>query len=266
VTGLRSTARRVVRRARHRRQQRRMAGPRLIAAFAEVHPHARFVEVGSNDGEQHDHLRPYILGRNWTGVMVEPVPYVFERLQHNYAAVADRVRLANVAVADHDGEVTFFHLVAPPDDLTGQGLPDWYDGIGSLSRENLLRHADTIADVEDRLVETRVPCLTLDSLLARNELDAIDLLLIDVEGHDWEILRTVDLERWRPRMIVYEHFHLDAGDRAACRAHLERAGYETMEEGFDTFCVDPRPDDALTRAWRRARPAVAGVAAYEVAG
>jgi hypothetical protein len=63
--------------------------------------------------------------------------------------------------------------------------------------------------------------------------------------------------------MIYEHYHLSAADRAAARRHLVDQGYETMEEGFDTFCLDASEDDALTETWRGLTPAVAGVAAYE---
>ena len=117
---------------RHRRQQRRLAAPRLLRAFADAYPEAVFVEIGSNDGEQHDHLRPFVLSRPWRGVMVEPVPHVVERLRRNYGAL-DRVVLENAAVAGHDGTIPFFYPQAPASHETTQ-LPDWYDGIGSLSR------------------------------------------------------------------------------------------------------------------------------------
>ena len=250
-----------VRRARHRRRLRRLAGPRLLAAFAEAYPRAVFVEIGSNDGEQHDHLRPHILARDWTGVMVEPVPYVFERLRRNYAHVG-RVRLANVAIAERDGRVPFFHLSAPPEDLVAAGLPDWYDGIGSLSREHLLAHRDHFPDLEERLVTSDVEALSYASLLARFGLEHVDLLVIDTEGHDARILRSIDFSADQPRLVVYEHFHLPRSERDAAAAHLRAAGYETLEEGFDTFAL--RPDgDALTRTWRRLRPAVPGVAAED---
>lgn len=250
-----------VRRARHRRRLRQLAGPRLLEAFAQTHPRAVFVEIGSNDGEQHDHLRPHILARDWTGVMVEPVRYVFERLRRNYAGVPG-VRLANVAVAETDGTVEFFHLAAPPEDLAAAGLPDWYDGIGSLSREHLLGHRDHFPDLEDRLVASEIEALSYASLLARFGLDRVDLLVIDAEGHDARIVRSIDFAADPPRLVVYEHFHLTRAERHAAAAHLRAAGYELMEEGFDTFALLPA-DDALTRSWRQLRPAVPGVAAED---
>jgi FkbM family methyltransferase len=239
---------------RHRRFQRRLAAPRLLRAFADAYADAFFVEIGSNDGEQHDHLRPFILGRAWRGIMVEPVPHVFERLQRNYGAIG-RVTLENAAIADRDGTIPFFYPVPEPD-LTG--LPDWYDGIGSLAREAVVGHARHIPDIEARVVRDEVECLTYASLCARHGIARVDLLVIDTEGHDREILRTLDLSGERPRLIVYEHFHLSPADRGAAREQLERAGYETLEEGFDTFALDPL-DDALTATFRGLTPGVRGV-------
>lgn len=252
--------RRLLRRWRYARLQRRLIVPRLLRAFADAHPRAVFVEIGSNDGEQHDHLRPLILRGGWRGVMVEPVPYVFERLRRNYAGV-EGVELENAAIADRDGELPFFHL-RDANAAERAGLPDWYDGVGSFSREAILTHAPQMPDIADRIVEVRVPTLRFETLCERHGIDRPDLVVIDTEGHDWEIIRTVDLATRGPRMLVYEHFHLSAGDRAASRTHLEEAGYETLEEGFDTVCLRPVAD-GLTRSFRRARPAVAGVAKYE---
>lgn len=239
---------------RDRRLSARLAGPRLIRAFAEVFPAAAFVEIGANDGEQHDHLRPMILERRWRGVMVEPVPYVFERLRANYASV-DRVAVENAAIADRDGHQPFYHL-APVADYEAEGLPQWYDGIGSFSRESVLDHQRLIPDIESRLVETEVPCLTFDTLCAKHGLGQVDLLLVDTEGYDYEVLRTIDFQRHRPALVIYEHYHLSEDDQASAQHELRGAGYETMSEGFDTWCLRPEADAGLTRQWQRLRPAV----------
>jgi hypothetical protein len=130
----------------------------------------------------------------------------------------------------------------------------------------VLSHAPHVPRIESRLTAAEVECVTLETLLRRSGLDRVDLLVIDTEGYDWEIIRSIDFEAWRPRLLVYEQYHLSPEDRNECRAHLRTVGYETMEEHFDTFCLDSGPDDSLTRLWRRITPAVQGVAAYEEAG
>lgn len=247
------------RRIESRRLDRRLAGPRLLRAFADVYPEAFFIEIGSNDGEQHDHLQPIVRSRQWRGIMVEPVPYVFERLRENYGDIS-RISLENLAVADRNGSLPFFHLrQAEPEEQ--ERLPGWYDGIGSFSRETVLGHASFIPDIEERLVLADVPCLTFESLCRRHDVSEFDLLLVDTEGYDAEILELVDFAAHSPRLVVYEHYHLSTARREACTALLEEAGYVLMEEGFDTWCLGGRVAPEVRATWQSLEPGVPALSA-----
>jgi FkbM family methyltransferase len=193
--------------------------------------------------------------------MVEPVPYVFERLAGNYGSI-DRVKLENVAIGDRDGVLPFYYLVDASTEERAR-LPDWYDGIGSFSRGALLSHSTDIPDVESRLVTADVPTMTFESLCTRHGVRDVDLVLIDTEGYDWEILRSIDFGARTPHLVVYEHYHLAPEDRVVAAAHMERHGYKTMEEGFDTFCLSASANVRLQAAWDRLRPAVRGVSKAE---
>ena len=240
---------------RRRRHLRSLALPRILREFAAANPRAFFVEIGSNDGLQHDHLRPFILDREWRGLMVEPVPYIFARLERNYAGI-DRVTLVNAAIAaGADGELPFFHLRdASPEERAA--LPDWYDGIGSFSREAVLGHAPHMPDIAERIVEARVPAYTFDSLLEQHGAPGPDLVVIDTEGYDAEIIASIDFDRHRPELLLYEHYHLDEPTRAGTRAAMSAAGYQTLEEGFDTICARSIDLSGFT-------PGVPGIAKYE---
>jgi FkbM family methyltransferase len=263
MTAALARARRLRDRLRWQRFERRSAGRSLLAAFAEAYPEATFVEVGSNDGSQYDDLRPHILSGRWRGVMVEPVPYVFERLERNYGHL-DGVALERLAIADREDTLPFHHLAeASPDELAE--LPSWYDAIGSFDRETVLRH-DEIPRIEERLTVTEVPCITFEALCERNGIERIDLLAVDTEGADAAILRQADLEARRPRLVLYEHYHLSPADRDECRDRLARIGYELLEEFLDTYALLPAEDE-LTRSFRRLRPAMKPrLAAEERAG
>ncbi len=200
-----------------------MATTRLLAAFKDAYPEAVVAEIGANDGHSHDPLHPIPPG--WSGVLVEPQPAVFARLRET---VGERpgLRLVNAAVSANQGTVPFF---APVDDTLGSLYP--VEGA--------------------RRIE--VDAVTFDDL----GLERLDLLVVDTEGHDWEVLRHAPLERLRPRLIVYEHFHLQPGDRAAARDRLAALGYDLLEEGLDTLAFRSGPaDEALTALWRGLRPAL----------
>jgi hypothetical protein len=64
--------------------------------------------------------------------------------------------------------------------------------------------------------------------------------VIDTEGHDWEILRAFDFTRFHPALVMFEHQHLSANDKAAAYALLKTQGYE---------CRETPEGDAM--AWRK---------------
>lgn len=237
---------------RGRRHQAKLAGPKLLRAFAQVFPEAVFVEIGANDGEHHDHLRPIVLSHAWRGVMVEPVPDLFARLRANYEGL-ERIAFENAAIAERVGRMPFYHLESTAGD--GSKLPSWSDGLGSLSREVLLSHRRLMPDIESHIVATDVPCLTFEALCEKHGLESVDLVVIDTEGYDYRILRTIDLATHRPGLVVYEHYHLPQEERIASRAYVQSLGYETMIEGFDTWCLRADLDAELTAQWRKLKPA-----------
>lgn len=222
---------------------------RVLRSLADTTPELTFVQVGANDATHGDPLRALSRARGWRGLLVEPVPFVFERLCR---AVADAPGLTpvNLAVGSADGWAPFHHVEQSDD----PALPEWYDQIGSFSRDNVLHpyHVSRIPDLEDRVATTEVERVTFDTLWARHGFDHLDLLHIDAEGHDDEILATVDLASLRPRVVLYEHKHLPPDRRAATEARLLAHGYDVRPLGPDSLAVqlDGAPL-ALRLAWRR---------------
>jgi Methyltransferase FkbM domain len=73
-------------------------------------------------------------------------------------------------------------------------------------------------------------CLrTLDSLADEFGLDRVDLIKIDVEGHERRVLdgATAILERFRPTLVI-ETGHEAEGDRPAIRDRLCGLGYRML--------------------------------------
>lgn len=224
---------------------------RIIFEFGRAHPKATFVQVGANDGRSGDPLRDEIRFRDWRGVMVEPVPHVFEALRSNYAG-NPRVALEMSAISKRDGSRPLYHL-APAGGERGS-LPEWYDELGTFHREVIEKHRRAIPDFDSRLRVLEVECVTFEALCRKHGLERVDLIQIDTEGHDFEILKLVDLPRLKPRLLMYEHLHLDDATRRACSGHLARHGYEQLADAANTVCLRvagavPR-DGRLLRVWR----------------
>jgi FkbM family methyltransferase len=214
---------------------RRDETTRLITLFAEVFPDAFVVQIGANDGTAGDPLVDGFSKTRWSGLLVEPVPRLYERLVARYR---DRpaVRIERAAVSTRDGEAPLYRLRTVPGET-----PEWFGQLATLDREVLFKHRSSIPELESLLIKERVPVVRLPTLLERHGVSRIDLLAIDTEGQDYEILRTLDFTRFRPVLLMFEHQHLSANDKAAAYALLEKQGYRFREtpEG-----------DAI--AWRKA--------------
>lgn len=123
---------------------------------------------------------------------------------------------------------------------------------GSFRRDVLLSHRDHIPDIEDRLRTIEVPCLTFESLCQKHAVERIDLVHIDTEGYDFEVIKLIDLDRWRPKVLLFEHKHLSPTEHSACVEHLEANGFALVADATDTLCVRRallEGDAALAAAW-----------------
>ncbi len=178
---------------------------------------------------------------------MEPVREYFEQLREAYASLKT-VKLENVAIAEEEGERDFYRLGVDP---AAHGQPAWLSQLGSLDptrmttqwdryeQEALDRHgarADHKAFWHEHRVVDRVACITLHQLVERNGIERLDLLQIDAEGYDYEILRTIDFSRLRPRFINYERVLLGEAE-PACRAMLMKQGYVLFDWDVDTLAV-----------------------------
>jgi FkbM family methyltransferase len=213
---------------------RRDESDRLIALFAEIFPEAIVVQIGANDGTAGDPLVEGFRKTRWSGLLVEPVPHLYEMLVARYRDRPE-IKMECVAISKCDGDAPLYRLRSIP----GQ-TPEWFNQLATLDREVLLKHRSSIPEIDSLLVEERVRTVRLDTLLARHGISRIDLLVIDAEGHDLEILRTLDLTRFKPTLLMFEHQHLSEDDKQAAYALLKTAGYD--------FRQTPE-GDAI--AWRR---------------
>jgi hypothetical protein len=74
-----------------------------------------------------------------------------------------------------------------------------------------------------------IPVRRLDDILAQTPFRKIDYLNIDCEGHDYDALRSIDLDLYQPKIITIEALGGEASSRLG--DHLASKGY-TLEEKF----------------------------------
>ena len=89
-------------------------GLRLDASFVIAHRLIQksplsFIQIGSYDGTQNDVLAPFVRRGLLKGLMIEPEPGAFAKLQSNCGHLAG-VLLANIAVAERNGNIPMYRV------------------------------------------------------------------------------------------------------------------------------------------------------------
>jgi FkbM family methyltransferase len=206
-----------------------------------------FVQIGSNDGVHGDPLHRAVVEHHWRGVLVEPVPDLFERLVANYQGTSGVV-FDNIAVNRCDGPMSLWTLEGRPGD------PEWIDQLATFDHEILLRHCAEVPHLDSRIRHIRVDGLTLPSLIDKHGLEAVDLLHVDAEGFDLEVLSQVDVTaRWAPRVVIFEKKHMDAADYGRAWDRFRRAGYRRVNLWPDEMWNRSLPRRAGSRFHHRVR-------------
>lgn len=142
----------------------------------------------------------------WRGINVEA--------RRNSKKLFDRIRPRHVnlelGVSAESGEMTYYFI--------GENSP-----MNSFSRD-FLEDIDMLGAVKQ---EIPVPMRPLSQILERHlpNLQVIDFLNVDVEGHDFVVLESNDWERFRPKFVVVEDEYVNPRESPIIQM-MESHGYE----------------------------------------
>jgi FkbM family methyltransferase len=175
-----------------------------------------FVEVGANDpirGSQTLELER--LG--WKGVLIEPQPDLAQKFRGSRRAHIVAVACSSPANNRH---MMTLHMAGPHSSLN-----DELAAAGVKSESSI-----------------QVPVRTLDEVLTDVNAPApLDFVSIDVEGHELDVLKGMNLGRWQPRLILLED-HLTS---LAAHRYVTRKGYRLVRRtGLNSWYV---PRESLPR-------------------
>jgi FkbM family methyltransferase len=146
-----------------------------------------FVEVGAMDGQSHSNTCG-LADIGWHGLYIEATGHYAKKCWERHSK--NKVQVLRRAISDHTGTLRL-HLanaLTTADPLCEKAYAemDW-------SRDSL-HH-----EYED------VPCTTLDQTLEEYRTPTgFDLLIIDVEGHEEQVLKGFSILKWQPKMIIIE--------------------------------------------------------------
>ena len=205
----------------------------IIQKYNKYKNNITFIQVGSNNGKHGDPLYDYILTKKWQGILIEPIPYLFEELKNNYAESKEELIFENSAIAHQRGQLKFYRL--QKSDLPN--LPRWYEQLGSFNKEVVMKHRESIPSFDNLLVEDTVNSITFDDLLQKHSLPKVDLIHIDTEGYDFEILKMIPFANLNVELVMFEHIHLSDSDYKKAIKLMKNNGFKLYRKKRDTIAL-----------------------------
>jgi FkbM family methyltransferase len=214
----------------------------FLQRVADRLPALTFVQCGANDGMSTDPIREFVLAnRGWNGIFIEPLPGLFARLRRNYRyAARPGLEFLQVAVSGQPGTGTVWKI---RDDCY-RHYPISARGMASFSKTNLTKHfPDRAGTIDAELEAVEVPCLTYDQIVARYALPKVDLLVMDIEGHEPAVLASTPLVGpTAPRIVLYEVDHIPPAEQTALVKRFRDNGYHfrSLEQDGVAVCDELR--------------------------
>lgn len=178
----------------HRRDFSQMGQSEFVDKLLGAKNNGFFIEAGGFDGESHSNSLFFELHRNWTGIMIEPIPRYFSQI----LAKNRRVYAINACIARSRPAVVKFQVDHV---LSGR--------LSSMSNEM----RDRIR--KDSIIKkfAYVPCFSINTILKAINVNRVDFFSLDVEGAEPDVIESIDFERTSFRVFSIECCSSDVSRR-----------------------------------------------------
>lgn len=190
-----------------------------------------FIQIGANDGIRADPLRPLIEKYRFRGVMIEPLPDMYENLMANYEGYPGLV-FVNAAISECSGDFPLYRFKREAN------VEDWFHGLATIYEKKLQFQAKRWnLNPEEVIEKVVVPSMTFKQLLLKHHIEKYNLLQVDTEGYDYKILQMALAEDSRPEIIHFENAILSVNEKLLAENLLRDKGYRYLDVGSDTIAM-----------------------------
>lgn len=182
----------------------------LIDKLLKRKQHGYFVDIGAHDGVTFSNSYFFEHFRSYDGVCFEPNPVVFETLNDNRSCLT-----IQGAVGESNDFVTFVKCTGFAEMLSG--IKDFRDERHKLRTQEVLRkHGGLIEEI-------KVKSINLNQWLQEREISNVDFISLDIEGGEYEVLKTINFSKTNISILVVELNYPDSA--ADIRSLLRKNGF-----------------------------------------
>jgi FkbM family methyltransferase len=184
-----------------------------------------FVDVGAHNGISFNNTLYFEKYNNWKGINIEPLEKVYNELVENRPNCINK----KCVISNYTGIVDFISNNGYTEMLSG--IKEHYDEkhLQRLIRENHSEGSTTeIIKIKSERLET---------VLEENNITRINYLSIDVEGGEYEVIKSINFDKVFIDVISFEDNYSDSKTRSILQ-YLEEKGYVRLNKiGADIFMI-----------------------------
>jgi FkbM family methyltransferase len=183
-----------------------------------------YVDVGAHDGISINNTLYFEKCNNWTGINIEPIKNIFDKLVINRP---NNINL-NYAVCNNDGETEFFCNIGYTEMISG--IKDTFDyrHLQRLQNENI----QTGSTTEIIKVNTK----KLETICDEYNISHINYLSIDVEGAEFEVIKSINFDKVFIDVIGFENNYDDTSIPIV--KYLENKNFIIIHKSLDIFMIN----------------------------
>ncbi|MDA9623929.1 FkbM family methyltransferase [Pelagibacteraceae bacterium] len=139
-------------------------------------------------------------------ILIEPVKYNLIELKQRTKDLKN-VIIEEIAISDKDEIVPFYHIKRSS---IKKLKKHWASGIGSFDINHILNHKNKRFQVtREDIEQIQISCLSFSSLIKKYEIKKVDKLMMDVEGAEYKILKSINYNEVDISQIIFEKKHFD---------------------------------------------------------
>ena len=146
-----------------------------------------FLEIGAFDGIEGSNCYHFEKFMNWEGIAIEASPLQFKKLKKNR-----NCKLMNIAIGSENKQVEFYEVVEGFTQMSGINNLNFKDSFERIKKKN-----------NSKINKINIECKTFEKLVLSDQI--IDLISIDIEGNESDVLKTINFDKYKIKVIILEN-------------------------------------------------------------
>jgi len=182
-----------------------------------------FLDIGAHDGLSINNTLYFEKNNGWTGINVEPIKKVFDKLVINRPNSTN----LNYAVCNYEGETDFVCNTGYTEMISG--IKDTFDKRHFARLQNEMKRYGGTTEI------IKVKTKKIENICKENNVSHINYLSIDVEGAEFEVIKSIDFDNVFIDVIGFENNYKDSS--IPIIKYLEDRNYVVINKSIDIFMI-----------------------------